>query len=248
MVFSTHSCTKLFGDRLLDVDALDGKAGLAAIREAAPDGGARCDVEIGVGENDHRVFAAEFENGRNQFAGAGFGDSASSGDAAGEENFRRAGFDDCGAELAAALQDLYQTLRKAGAIDQFADQRASGGREFRGLQQHGVSGDERGNQFRHRNREGKIPGRNNCDDAMRLEFEPTGFRLQRDVVVRDAFGAQPSRRLAREEVGGVECEKHFGEDGFDARLAGFASDDVRDLVAAFEDCVAKLAKHCAAFC
>jgi hypothetical protein len=60
-------------------------------------------------------------------------------------------------------------------------------------------------------------------------------------VVRDAFGAQPSRCLARKEVRGVESEKHFGEDGFGAGLAGFASDDARNVVAAFEDCAAKLA-------
>ena len=82
---------------------------------------------------------------------------------------------------------------------------------------------------------------------MRLELEPAGFRFQRDVVVRDAFGTQPSRRLAREEVGGVEREKHFGEDGLGAGFAGFADDDICDVVAALEDCVAKFAKHCAAF-
>ena len=74
-----------------------------------------------------------------------------------------------------------------------------------------------------------------------------GFCFQRDVVVRDAFGAQPSRCLAREEVRGIEREKHFGEYGFGARLAGFASDDFCDVVAAPEDCVAKLAKHRTAF-
>ena len=82
---------------------------------------------------------------------------------------------------------------------------------------------------------------------MRLELEPARFCFQRDVVVRDAFGTQPSRGLAREEVRGVEREKYFGEDGFGARLAGFAHDDIRDVVAALEDRVAKLAKHRAAF-
>ena len=104
MVFSTQSCSELFGNRLLDVNPLDGEAGLATICETAPDCGAGCDVQIGVGENDHRVFAAEFENGWNQFAGAGFCDSASGGDAAGEEHFCRPGLDDRGAELATALQ------------------------------------------------------------------------------------------------------------------------------------------------
>jgi hypothetical protein len=66
-------------------------------------------------------------------------------------------------------------------------------------------------------------------------------------MVRDALRTQPSRRLAGEEISSVEREKYFGEDGFGAGFAGFAYDDVRYVVAALEDCVAKLAKHRAAF-
>ena len=88
-VFSTQSCVKRSCDWLFDINALDGKAGLAAIRETAPDGGARGDVEIGIGENDHGVFAAELEHGRNQFRCARFSNVRPGGDAAGEEYFCR---------------------------------------------------------------------------------------------------------------------------------------------------------------
>ena len=54
---------------------------------------------------------------------------------------------------------------------------------------------------------GKFQGEIIATTPMWLEFEPTGFRFQRDVVVWDAFRAQPPRRLAREEVSGVEMRE-----------------------------------------
>ena len=50
--------------------------------------------------------------------------------------------------------------------------------------------------------------------------------------MRHSLGAQPARGAAREKIGGVERQKHFGEDCFDARLSCFASDHVDDFFAA----------------
>jgi hypothetical protein len=59
------------GDRLLDVHPFDRHADLAAHEAPAPGGRARGAVEVGVGEHDHRVFAAQLEqHGREPFAGA----------------------------------------------------------------------------------------------------------------------------------------------------------------------------------
>jgi len=82
---------------------------------------------------------------------------------------------------------------------------------------------------------------------VRLELEPAGFCFQGDIVVRHALGTQPSRRLARKEIGRIESEKYFCQDRFGARLAGFAGDDTGDVVAALENRVGKLAKHLTAF-
>ena len=185
------------GDGLLDVDAFDGNARFTAIHEAAPDGGARRYVEIGVCEDDHGVFAAQFENRWDQVFGAGFGNSLAGGDAAGEEDFVGTGFDYRGADFASALQDLHQVMRKLGLLDQLAYQQAAPGRQFGGLQQHRVACGERGDHLRHGNREWVVPGRNNRDDAERTEFHPAGFRLHGEVVMRHALGAQPARGLTR---------------------------------------------------
>src|SRR5262249_33653562 len=58
------------GDSLFNENPLDRKTYLSAIGVAAPNGGARSNVKIGVGKNQHGVFAAEFEHARNQVASA----------------------------------------------------------------------------------------------------------------------------------------------------------------------------------
>ncbi len=66
LCFCDAELGEFFGDGALHIDALDGEAGLSAIGEAAPDCGARSGAEVGVGQHDHGVFAAEFEHGGNQ--------------------------------------------------------------------------------------------------------------------------------------------------------------------------------------
>ena len=63
--FFDAEISEAFGDGLLDVNAFDREAGLAAIGETAPDGCARSNFEFGVRENDHRVLSAQLEHGRN---------------------------------------------------------------------------------------------------------------------------------------------------------------------------------------
>jgi hypothetical protein len=72
-----------------------------------------------------------------------------------------------------------------------------------------------------------------------MEFGPAGFRFQREIVMRHAFGSEPTRGSAREKMGGVEREQNFGEDGFDARLSCFARDSIGDVVPARINRIAK---------
>ncbi len=58
--------------------------------------------------------------------------------------------------------------------------------------------------------------------------------------MRNFFRLEPLGGALGEEVGGVEGQEDFGEDGFDAGLAGFAGDDAGDFVAVGEDGVAKI--------
>jgi hypothetical protein len=50
-------------------------------------------------------------------------------------------------------------------------------------------------------------------------------------MMGNALGSKPSGRLTRQEVCGVEREKNFSKDGFDAGLSRFPRDDTCDVVA-----------------
>src|ERR1700722_12083077 len=63
--FFNAKMNEALGDGLFNVNALDGKACLAAIRETSPDSRAGRSFKVGVGQNNHCVFSAELEHGRN---------------------------------------------------------------------------------------------------------------------------------------------------------------------------------------
>src|SRR5207302_4043786 len=52
---------ELVVDGGLDVDPFDGDAGLAGVEHRAPHRGRRRPVDVGVGQDDHGVLAAQFE-------------------------------------------------------------------------------------------------------------------------------------------------------------------------------------------
>jgi hypothetical protein len=64
LAFSAKASTNFVVDRALDVDALDGAAGLARVEEGAVDEVLDGEVEGGVGADVGGVFAAELEAGR----------------------------------------------------------------------------------------------------------------------------------------------------------------------------------------
>src|ERR1700687_4297625 len=122
----------------LNEKTLDGEADLAAIGVTAPNRGAGGNVEVGVGEDEHSVFAAEFKDGRDQALGAGFGDTPPGGDASGEQNFVRIGFNQRLAHFRAALHNGNYILREAGVGEELLDQRATVGSEIACLANHGI--------------------------------------------------------------------------------------------------------------
>ena len=57
-----EAAPELFGDRLVDDEAFGAQAGLAGVEEASRDGLRDDHVEVGVGEDDEGVGAAQFEH------------------------------------------------------------------------------------------------------------------------------------------------------------------------------------------
>jgi hypothetical protein len=73
-------------DGLVDVDALDRDTGLAAVEGAVVGGEVRRSVEVGVGQDEHRIVAAELETDRGQRAARPLGDPSAGGRGAGERD------------------------------------------------------------------------------------------------------------------------------------------------------------------
>ena len=93
---------ELVVDGLLDVDPLDRDADLAGVDHPAPGRGVDGAVEVGVGEDDHRVLAAELEADRGQRLGGPRHHLAAGAVGAGELD-EVDGVDQGGAGLADAL-------------------------------------------------------------------------------------------------------------------------------------------------
>ena len=81
---------KQFGDAFMNVTALYRRTCLATIRERAPDGAARCVLNVRIVEHNHRIFAAEFEHHRDQIFRGCFCHALARRDAAGEHDLVRA--------------------------------------------------------------------------------------------------------------------------------------------------------------
>jgi len=146
-VFFDAERGKFFGDGLLDKNAFDREADLAAVGEAAPNRAAGGDFETGIGEDDHRVFAAEFEDGGDEESRAGFGDAAAGFDTASEADFVGSGVDQSAADFRATLNHRDDIFRESGVSEKLFDQRAALRREVTRLAHDCVSRDHRGNDL-----------------------------------------------------------------------------------------------------
>lgn len=93
------------GDGVFDVDAFDGCAVLAAVVHGPLGDSDDSAVEVAVGEDDGGVFAAQFDGAGDEALGGGGGDAFSGGDAPCEGDGVDVGFEQCGADVACALDD-----------------------------------------------------------------------------------------------------------------------------------------------
>ena len=188
--FSNAQSCERFADGFFNEHPLDRQTNLPTIRVAAPHSGAGCYVEVGVGKNNHRVFAAKFENRWNQFFRTRFRDAAASGHASREQYFVRSGLDQRLAHFPSALHDGDEIFRKAGVEEKPLDQCPALRREIARLTHDDVPRSHRRNDLAERNREWVIPRRNNRDDAERLIDQIAALGFRRRAVMRDALGSK----------------------------------------------------------
>jgi len=198
---------KCFADGLFDEEAFDGKADLAAIGEAAPDGAVCGDFEVGVGQDEHGVFAAEFENGGDEFFCAGFGDAAPGRDAAREHDFVGSGVDQGLTDFACALDYFHEIVGKTCIDEDLFDERAALRGEVAGFANDGVARGDGGDDLAERDGQRIVPGTDDADDAEWFVVEAAGFGSCGEAVVRDAFWLQETRGILREIFGSVERDE-----------------------------------------
>ena len=153
--------------RLLDVDALDRDADLAGVVEPVGGRGVRGPLEVGVGEHDHRVLAAELEAHRGERLRRLRHHLLAGRDRAGEHHVvdlvdeRRAG-------VAAAGGDREHRLGQAAVGEHLRHQQRGERRDLRRLEHHRVAGRERRDAVAERVRQRVVPGADHADDAERL--------------------------------------------------------------------------------
>src|SRR5437867_2120829 len=138
---------KLIRNRTLNENPLGRQANLSAISVAGPNGGAGGDVEVSIGEDQHGVFAAEFENRGDQASRAGLRHATARGHTAGEKNFVGVGIDQGLADLPATLNDGHKIFRKTRIGEELANQCAALGSKFTGFADHGVACGNRGDDL-----------------------------------------------------------------------------------------------------
>ncbi len=222
---------ELVGDRAVHVEPLDRYAELPGGGEAGPDGAFGGLVQVGVGQHQHGVLAAQLQRGADQAGGGLLGDLAAGPGRAGERDV--VGVVDHGRadHRAVADHDLPEVGGQSGLDQQLAGPEG-GQRGLRvGLVDHRVARDEGGQGVADGEFERVVPRRDLPDHTLRTPgLDRMGEHRQRPAV---AAVAQVRGRRAPVVPGGQRDGEHLFE-GVQAGLAGLGLDQVEHLVLPLE--------------
>src|SRR4029077_7893309 len=196
-------------------------------------GCARGDIEVGIVEHEHRIFASELEHDRQEAGGGSLRDPFAGGDTAGEDELVDFGVEERSTGCTVAHNYLQDFFRNSDRVQEGCQFQRNQRCDFRGLQHHRVSTNKCGKRVNSGNGQGVVPGGNNGNPAVGLAQDTPFFRLHRNAAVRDRLFAEKCERVVDEETGGVEDDQNFGQQGFHVRLAGFLRDKSSDFSFAF---------------
>src|SRR5437660_3603924 len=201
---------EFFVKRLVDVTSLDREAGLAGVDEGAPNGYARGDIEVGIVEHEHRIFASEFQHDRQEAGGGNLRDPFAGWNTASEDELVDFGVEKRGTGCTVAHNYLEDFFRNSGRVQEGCQLQRNQRCEFRGLQHHRISSDHTGQRVDGGNGQRIVPGGSNCNHAVGLEQDTPVCRLRRRPAVRDRLFAEQCEGVVDEETGGVEDDQDFG--------------------------------------
>ncbi|MNX90314.1 hypothetical protein D3C86_1223590 [compost metagenome] len=182
-----------------------------------------------------------------QMPGGGGGHLAAGRHGAGERDLGHFGVvDQKRAGVAVALDDVEQALWQAGFDEDFGNLQRAERRVFRGLEDHGIAGDQRGRGLPAGDLLRIVPGADADADAERHTLGIGEIASERDVIA-----VQCRRRDTAEKFEGIRAGCRIGDDGFlnglariqclqrGKRIVAFA----HDIGGAFEDAAARHRAH-----
>ncbi len=222
---------ELVVDRILDVDALDRDADLARVEQAEGGGGVGGALDVGVGEHDHRVLAAELEADRGQRLGrlrhhllAGCGEPV---------NITKSASSTSAAPAGPRPVATPKTPSGRPAAAQHLRHHERGQRRHLGrLQDHGVAGGERRDAVAEAVRQREVPGADHADQPDRLvadlELAAAAHRRRRGL---DLLVGEEPLRVRSPELERRDAVGEVGELDLVGRAAGLAADRLEHALA-----------------
>ena len=212
------------------VGALDSRAGLPGVREAAPHAARDRVVQVGVGADDLRVLAAQLQHRSLELPGADLADPATDLDRAGEEDLPRRGLAQRLADRAAAVDDPDQPLRQARLLERLADPLPEQRRQAGRLEDDPVAGHQRHRDLVEGDRPRVVPGRDHADDPQRLVAELGLLRQEQRLAHADRLVVEDLRAGVRAPVKDVDRGHDLHRVALGDRLPLLAREQLGDLV------------------
>ena len=225
LTFSVTLADEVVVDRRLDVHALDRDAGLPAVLHRVEGGGVRRALEVGVGEHDHRVLAAELQRHRRERARGALHDLLAGRGRAGEHHHVDL-VDQRLTRLAEAGRDLVDALGQAALAHRLDHQQRGQGRDLRRLEDHGVAGGERRDAVAEGVRQRVVPRADHADEPERRVAHDELAAEHERVGRADLLVGEVVRRVLGPEAERAADVADLGEQGVLVGLARLGDDRV----------------------
>ena len=195
-------------NRRLDIDPLNTHARLTGIGHSTPHCGAGRAVEVGVGEHDERILAAELQAAGDEPLGAVNGDRTTGPDRPGEHH--HVDLVDNGRTRGSATGDGEKHRRGTDLLAPAADNLGPRQRgHLRRLAGHGSSGHQRPNHVHHRAGQGAVPRCDQPDQLMGPNLDPQPTHGVGRTSWFDPTVGQELLGVLGEIVDDVNCDRHL---------------------------------------
>ena len=237
-----HPLDEAVGDLAHHVGALDSRAGLPRVREAAPHAARDRVLQVGIAADDLRVLAAQLQHGSLELPGADLADPATHLHRAGEEDLPHRGFAERLTDRAAAVDDPHQPLRQARLLERLADPLSEQRRQAGRLQHDPVAGQERHGDLVEGDRPRVVPRRDHPHDPERLVAELRLLRQEQRLAHANRLVVEDLWAGVRAPVKDVDRGNDLHRVALRDRLPLLAGEQLSDLLELLDQDVGRAAQ------